>query len=125
MANKKKGGFSTSLLSLVFLVPKLFSFVGNIGPLIKLEAIHAKRNISIILLLILICAVLVTSTWMCLLALLYIYLTAHLAPIPALAIVILFNLFLLIILTLVIVLTKRNMFFPATFSQLSKSKLKL
>jgi hypothetical protein len=124
MAKKSKGGFTDSVLSLIFLAPKLFSFVSNIGALVKAEAHHAKRNIALILLLILISAVLLTSTWMCMLGLLYLYLTTHLAPIPALAIVMAFNIFLLIIIALVIYLSKRNLFFPATFAQISRARFK-
>jgi hypothetical protein len=124
MAKKNNGGFTNSVLSLIFLVPKLFSFVNNIGALVKAEAAHAKRNLILIVFLILISVILVTSTWMCLLGLLYLYLTTHLTPIPSLAIVLAFNIFLLIIIALVIYLSKRNMFFPATFAQISRARFK-
>jgi hypothetical protein len=124
MAKNNKNGFTNSVLSLVFLVPKLFSFVNNIGALIKAEAQHAKRNLILIVFLILISVILVTSTWLCLLGLLYLYLTTHLAPIPSLTIVLAFNIFLLIIIGLVIYLSKRNLFFPATFSQISKARFR-
>ena|ERR1700722_4057819 len=125
MAKKNKGGFTSSILSLIFLVPRLFSFLSNISTIIRLEARQAGRSIAIILLLVLMCTILLTSTWLGLLALLYLYLTSHLNPIPSLSIVILFNVFLMIILGLTIYLAKRNIFFPATLSQLSKAKFKL
>jgi hypothetical protein len=125
MAKNNKGGITGSLLSLIFLVPKLFGFMGNLSTLVRLEAKHAYRNLIVILLLTLMTTILLTSTWLAVLALLYLYLTMHLSPIPALALVILFNIFLMIILGLVIFLMKRNMFFPATFSQISKAKFKM
>jgi hypothetical protein len=125
MAKNSKGALTGAVMSLVMIVPKLFNFVGNISTLVKLEAQQAGRNLTIIVLLMFISAILLTSTWLCLLALAYLYLMSIMGAIPALTIVTIFNLLLLLIIGLIIYTLKRNLFFPATFAQLSRSKLKL
>jgi hypothetical protein len=126
MAKNSKGALMGAVMSLVLLVPKLFNFMGNISTLVKLEAQQAGRNLTIIVLLMFISAILLTSSWLCLLGLAYLYLVSlHIGAIPALTIVTIFNLLLLLIIGLIIYTLKRNLFFPATFAQLSKAKLKL
>jgi hypothetical protein len=120
----KKGRLTGALMGLFFLVPKLFGFVGDIGTLVKLEALQAKRTMTIIIFLTLICAMLFASTWLILFAMLYVYLVTKLSAIASLAIILVLNIFFMIIIGLLILNRKRNIFFPATLSHLSKVKSK-
>jgi hypothetical protein len=124
MAKKSKGAVAGAISSVMFLFPKLFNFVGNIGTLVKMEAQQAKRNLTIIVTLMFISVILLTTTWLCLLALAYLYLvTLHLSEITSLLIVTVFNVLLLVFVGMFIFFLKRHLFFPATFAQLSKRKL--
>lgn len=122
---KKQNKITGSILGLIFLIPKLFGLVGDVGRLIKDEAHHGARNIAIIIFLSFICAMLFTTTWVCLLTMLFFYLSSKLSVMVALAIILLVNVLFMIIVALVILNLKKNIFFPATLKHLSKVRSKL
>jgi hypothetical protein len=121
---KKKSRITGTILSLIFLVPKLFSTFFDIGKILKMEAHYAVRKVTILLFLSLICAILFTSTWLGLLGLLYLYISTKLSAIASLSIVLLLNIFFMVIVGLVIFNLKRDIFFPETLQHLRKVKLK-
>lgn len=121
MAHKKKSTSTVSktILSLVVLIPTLFSLVRKTVALIGFEARLAGRSVVIISVLSLFVVILLSSTWLGMLAMLFFYLTSLQWSLQqSMLLIIAANILMLVIVWLVIVKVKKNLSFPETRRQL-------
>lgn len=130
MAQKKKDRLShikgglAHILDMALIVPRIFSYIGNLKTLVKLEARLAGRSLAIIIMLSLVAASLLTIIWICVLSLLFLYFVSlHWSVMSSLVIILLLNIILLMMIGFKILKLKRNLFFPETCEQLHETKL--
>jgi membrane protein YdbS with pleckstrin-like domain len=124
MSQKNKKGIISTILDLALIVPRTFSFMGNIKSLINIEARIAAKSLAIILMLILITASLLTTSWICVLALLFTWFQALKWTVASsIAVILLLNIIVLLVVTLFIAKHKKNLFFPETREHLSEHNL--
>lgn len=117
MKNKKRSGFTRSILDILFSIPNILYLASNIISLLLIEARLAGKSIITILILSVIFSTLLISTWLCALALLFMFFTIHLGPILSMTLLLLINLLLLLVIGLIISKTKNNLTFPITREQ--------
>lgn len=115
MAKKNKAGTSRSILNLLFVVPSIISFAGNLVSLVQAEIHEMRRNIFWMVVLLVFSTVLLSTLWMGLMALLYIFfLSLNVSSIISIVFILLLNLFLLVITCLCATLVKNKIGFPET-----------
>ena len=115
MAVKTKRKWSKVVVSLLLLIPTLFSFLGNVVNLVEYEAKLAKQSVCLLFVLALCALTLLSSTWLVLLVMLFVYLTSlQISSLTACFFIFLLNIFLLIMISLVMLLLKKNFSFPQT-----------
>lgn len=113
MADKKKDGFSSTVVKLVLLATNFFSFMDNLTALIKLEARLAGKSLVAIVILSFLIVTLITSSWLLILTMLYFYfISLQWTATFSIFILLLFNIFFLVIVGIILSKVKNDLLFP-------------
>lgn len=113
--------FNRIIRTLFIVIPSLFSLVGNIAVLLKIEARLAGKSLIILTVVLLGVFVLLITSWICVLSMALIYfISLHWSLLYSLFMVFLINIVLLAILGFIICRVKQNLSFPETRYQLSR-----